>query len=106
MPKKQDPERFKTFDVMLPQGARARHAKAVRLMELADESGRNDGLSQDARGRLMIRSTDLIERLRRERPDTMAEIARIREAQRERGWKLIRLDVEAFAQAEAEAGGV
>ncbi len=54
----------------------------------------------------MIRSTDLIERLRRERPDTMAEIARIREAQRERGWKLIRLDVEAFAQAEAEAGGV
>ena len=51
----------------------------------------------------MIRSTDLIERLRRERPDTMAEIARIREAQRERGWKLIRLDVEAFAQAEAEA---
>lgn len=54
----------------------------------------------------MIPSTDLIERLRRERPDTMAEIARIREAQRERGWKLIRLDVEAFAQAEAEAGGV
>ena len=42
----------------------------------------------------MIRSTDLIERLRRERPDTMAEIARIREAQRERGWKLIRLDVD------------
>ena len=71
-----------------------------------DASGRNDGLSQDARGRLMIRSTDLIERLRRERPDTMAEIARIREAQRERGWKLIRLDVEAFALAEAEAGGV
>ena len=54
----------------------------------------------------MIRSTALIERLRRERPDTMAEIARIREAQRELGWKLIRLDVEAFAQAEAEAGGV
>lgn len=37
MPKKQDPERFKTFDVMLPQGARARHAKAVRGMELADD---------------------------------------------------------------------
>ena len=37
MPKKQDPERFKTFDVMLPQVARARHAKAVRLMELADD---------------------------------------------------------------------
>ena len=51
----------------------------------------------------MIRSTDLIERLRRERPDTMAEIARIREAQRERGWKLIALDVEAFERAEAEA---
>ena len=51
----------------------------------------------------MIRSTELIERLRRERPDTMAEIARIREAQRERGWKLIRLDVEAFAEAEADA---
>ena len=51
----------------------------------------------------MIRSTDLIERLRRERPDTMAEIARIREAQRERGWKLIALDLEAFERAEAEA---
>ena len=37
MPKKQDPERFKTFDVMLPQGARARHAKAVKGMELADD---------------------------------------------------------------------
>ena len=36
MPKKHDPERFKAFDVMLPQGARARHAKAVRLMELAE----------------------------------------------------------------------
>ena len=35
MPKKQDPERFKTFDVMLPQGAR--HAKAVKGMELADD---------------------------------------------------------------------
>ncbi len=51
----------------------------------------------------MIRSTALIERLRRERPDTLAEIAKIREAQRERGWKIIRLDVEAFAQAEADA---
>ena len=37
MPKKQDPERFKTFDVMLPQEARARHAKAVKGMELADD---------------------------------------------------------------------
>ena len=37
MPKKQDPERFKTFDVMLPQGGRARHAKAVKGMELADD---------------------------------------------------------------------
>ena len=37
MPKKHDPERFKAFYVMLPQGARARHAKAVRLMELADD---------------------------------------------------------------------
>ena len=37
MPKKQDPERFKAFDVMLPQGARARHAKAVKAMELADD---------------------------------------------------------------------
>jgi hypothetical protein len=37
MPKKQDPERFKAFDVMLPQGARSRHAKAVKAMELADD---------------------------------------------------------------------
>ena len=37
MPKKQDPERFKTFDVLLPLGARARHAKAVKGMELADD---------------------------------------------------------------------
>ena len=35
--------------------------------------------------------------------DTLAEIRAIRRAQRERGWKIIRLDVEAFAQAEAEA---
>ena len=51
----------------------------------------------------MIRSTELIERLRRERPDTLGEIAKIRQAQRERGWKLIALDVEAFERAEKEA---
>lgn len=51
----------------------------------------------------MIRSTELIERLRRERPDTLGEIAKIRQAQGERGWKLIALDIEAFERAEAEA---
>ena len=51
----------------------------------------------------MIRSTELIERLRRERPDTLGEIAKIRQAQRERGWKLIAIDIEAFERAEAEA---
>ena len=35
--------------------------------------------------------------------DTLAEIRAIRLAQRERGWKLIALDVEAFEMAEAEA---
>ena len=35
--------------------------------------------------------------------DTLAEIRAIRLAQRERGWKLIALDVEAFERAEAEA---
>lgn len=35
--------------------------------------------------------------------DTLAEIRAIRLAQRERGWKLIALDVEAFDRAEAEA---
>lgn len=33
----------------------------------------------------------------------LREIRAIRLAQRERGWKLIRLDVEAFERAEAEA---
>ena len=51
----------------------------------------------------MIRSTELIQRLRRERPDTLGEIAKIRQAQRERGWKLIALDIEALERAEAEA---
>ena len=51
----------------------------------------------------MIRSTELIERLRRERPDTLGEIAKIRQAQGERGWKLIALDIEAFERAEGEA---
>ena len=35
--------------------------------------------------------------------DTLAEIRAIRLAQRERGWKLIALDLEAFERAEAEA---
>ena len=35
--------------------------------------------------------------------DTLAEIRAIRRAQRERGWKLIAIDIEAFERAEAEA---
>ena len=35
--------------------------------------------------------------------DTLAEIRAIRRAQRERGWKLIALDIEAFERAEGEA---
>ena len=35
--------------------------------------------------------------------DTLAEIRAIRLAQRERGWKLIALDIEAFERAEGEA---
>ena len=35
--------------------------------------------------------------------DTLAEIRAIRRAQRERGWKLIALDIEAFERADAEA---
>ena len=51
----------------------------------------------------MIPACDNLERLRRAKPDTLAEIRAIRLAQRERGWKLIAIDVEAFERAEAEA---
>ncbi|ATG47622.1 hypothetical protein CEW89_08570 [Celeribacter ethanolicus] len=37
MAQKDKSERYKSFDVMLPQGARSRHLKAVQAMESADE---------------------------------------------------------------------
>lgn len=45
---KLDAERFKSFDVMLPQGARSRFQKAMGLMEHADELLPGDALDGDA----------------------------------------------------------
>lgn len=44
MSKKQDPERYKSFDVMLPQGARSRFQKAVSALDDADDLLPEDAL--------------------------------------------------------------
>lgn len=36
-PMPRDAEHYKSFETMLPQGARSRHAKAVKAMEEADD---------------------------------------------------------------------
>lgn len=43
-----DPDRFKSLDTMLPQGARSRHAKAVQAMDAADDLIPEDGLAGSA----------------------------------------------------------
>jgi hypothetical protein len=43
-----DPDRFKGFDVMLPQGARSRYGKAVQLIDKADDLLPDDALTGDA----------------------------------------------------------
>lgn len=51
MPKNTD--RFKDFDVMLPQGARSRHTKAMTALDKADDllpEDALDGSAADIRG--------------------------------------------------------
>ena len=48
MSKKIDPERFKSFDVMLPQGARSRFQKAVKAVNDADDLIPDDALTGTA----------------------------------------------------------
>lgn len=48
MGKRTDPEKFKGFDVMLPQGARSRYAKAIAALDAADDLLPEDALLGDA----------------------------------------------------------
>jgi hypothetical protein len=47
-PKNDASERFKSFDVMLPQGARSRFDKAMRLIDHAEDLLPADALAGDS----------------------------------------------------------